>query len=140
MISIQKQFFKTSSISHDILRHICQGAMALVDIFDLPIASFKQGNALKHDLSSFGFEKKCQQAAPIALLSKNARILNFKHANKHSAICYSFGPLVALFLRNHNSHVFTRFLDKFSAFPEHKIFLSSRRNNLGTLWRRPKVS
>ena len=49
MISIQKKFFKTSSISHDVFRDDRQGAVSLIDIFNLTVTPLQEGGqALEH--------------------------------------------------------------------------------------------
>ena len=34
---------------HDVLRNIVKGAVAFVDVFDLPIAAFEKRDTLEHD-------------------------------------------------------------------------------------------
>ena len=48
MIGIEQQFLEAPGISHDIFGDICQRAMALVDVLDLPIAALEQWNTLEH--------------------------------------------------------------------------------------------
>ncbi|CAB0000925.1 unnamed protein product, partial [Nesidiocoris tenuis] len=71
VIGVEQEFFKASGISEDILGDIGQGAVPLVHILNLAIASLEDRNAAEHD---------CSRALPMsAMLDPMSTVLHLRY-------------------------------------------------------------
>jgi hypothetical protein len=48
VVGVEKKFLQTPGVTKNVFGHGLQGAVPLINILDLPIATFENGDAAKH--------------------------------------------------------------------------------------------